>query len=123
MSCKKCGCDEVVGKIEFSDNYTTPLCDKCGKPFVYIGDVIGKREDYICSCHKDDLPTNWPVPIWKTTDYSSSFKESVEKYKMMKALEDLHTYFSDDDAEISENTLDLLEALFGKLEWRDKNEQ
>jgi len=45
---------------------------------------------------------------------------SETKHRMIKALENLHQYFSDDDAEISEETLDLLEELFGKLKWRDK---
>ena len=46
----------------------------------------------------------------------------VRRYRMMKALEDLHKYFSDDDAEISEETFDLLEELFGELDgkWRNK---
>ena len=49
-------------------------------------------------------------------------KEDMNKYRMMKALEDLHKYFSDDDAEISEETFDLLEELFGELDgkWRNK---
>ena len=29
---------------------TSPYCDKCGKPFVYVGDIVGSPSDYHCTC-------------------------------------------------------------------------
>ncbi|MBC8410092.1 MAG: hypothetical protein H8E12_15440 [Rhodobacteraceae bacterium] len=46
-------------------------------------------------------------------------EETVSKYRVLCALENIHQYFSEDDSVISEETLDLLEELFGKLKWRD----
>ena len=76
MACKKCGCNETVGKIEF-----------------------------------DGFP--------KLPD----LKKDINKYKMMKALEDVYKYFSDDDAEISDETFELLEELFGELPYNWKKEK
>ena len=33
-------------------NSSNPYCDSCGKPFTYVGDVIGNIDQYICTCNK-----------------------------------------------------------------------
>lgn len=30
------------------------LCPRCGKPYIYVGDIIGNIEDYVCTCGKED---------------------------------------------------------------------
>ena len=87
-------------------NYTTSMCDKCGKPFVYVGDIIGDAKDYVCCCGGTGFDGFPKLP---------ELKVDMVKYKMMKALENLHQYFSEESVEISEETFELLEELFGEL--------
>lgn len=40
--------------LKFTDNTTyTGYCPFCGKPYVYVGDVLGDIENLICMCHKN----------------------------------------------------------------------
>ena len=46
-------------------------CEKCGKPFFYIGDPIGDIDNYICTCARKQTiaqdrvgyPIGWQCPI------------------------------------------------------------
>ena len=40
-------------------------CPTCGKPYFYVGDVVGKLEDYVCTCNSYTIstyPTGWVCP-------------------------------------------------------------
>ena len=32
------------------NDFTSPLCSKCGLPYTYVGDIIGDRTKVICTC-------------------------------------------------------------------------
>lgn len=59
----QCGCKVyITASITTGSTYWNPKtytypaehtshCSKCGKPFIYVGDIIGDPKDYICQCN------------------------------------------------------------------------
>lgn len=102
---------EVLFECELGDEYHTLILEvglnKILKDAIKHWELEDKPE---VSEYYDDFP--------KLPD----LKKDINKHKMMKALEDVYKYFSDDDAEISDETFELLEELFGELpyNWKKK---
>lgn len=44
------------------------ICPNCGKPYMYVGDIFGNPDDYICACDRFDFdkpflsPPQFPCP-------------------------------------------------------------
>ena len=73
----------------YDNDNTSPFCKKCGKPFIYIGDVLEGQEPPYCTCEKnifvniDSFKPNGRF-LWELADRVSKLEEKVRRLEEKK---------------------------------------
>ena len=132
MSCKNCKCDSMDMLNENIETDYDPEQWKIEVTKVNNGYVIkNKSENSVMVIEEEygDIEGLANMLYYLANEFGSNYRVEInslehkhdylkEDFKMM--LEDVYKSFNDDDHDVTTETMEQLEDIFGKFHWRDK---